>query len=200
MTTDLRDRRRRQTARDIQLAALRLSIRHGYASVTTEAIATEAGISPRTFFNYYNNKQAAIVGEPPVLKAADNEWIVTSDNPLIEDLVTIMTDLLFNDVPERDLIRMIYRLSEASPELAIVFRDSMDQIAQELAALLERRLGPDGRITAQLLGDLAVRAFCEAMMQWGDDEAITTEQIPQLVRNHLRQVRDMLAQGGDRAP
>ena len=135
-----------------------------------------------------------------MLKAADNEWIVTSDNPLIEDLVTIMTDLLFNDVPERDLIRMIYRLSEVSPELAIVFRDSMDQIAQELAGLLERRLGPDGRIAAQLLGDLAVRAFCEAMMQWGDDEAITTEQIPQLVRNHLRQVRDRLAQGGDGAP
>ena len=200
MTTDLRDRRRRQTARDIQLAALRLSIQHGYASVTTEAIATEAGISPRTFFNYYNNKQAAIVGEPPVLRAADNEWIVTSDNPLIEDLVTILTDLLFNDVPERDLIRMIYRLSEASPELAIVFRDSMDQIAQELAGLLQRRFGPDGRITAQLLGALAVRAFCEAMMQWGNDETITTEQIPQLVRNHLRQVRDMLAQGGDRAP
>lgn len=194
MTTDLRDKRRRQTARDIQLAALRLSIRQGYASVTTEAIATEAGTSPRTFFNYYNNKQAAIVGEPPVLRAEDNEWIVTSRNPVIEDLVTIMSDLLFNEVPERDLIRMIRKLSDSSPELAVVFRDSMDQIARVLAGLLERRFGPEGRITAQLLGDLTLRAFCEAVMEWGDDDDISVQQIPQVVRRHLQHVRDLLAQ------
>ncbi|WP_378945550.1 TetR/AcrR family transcriptional regulator [Paracoccus sp. R86501] len=192
MTTDLRDKRRRQTARDIQLAALRLSIRQGYASVTTEAIATEAGTSPRTFFNYYNNKQAAIVGEPPVLKAEGNEWIITSGEPLIEDLVKIMSGLLFNEIPDRDMIRMIRKLSEAAPELTVVFRDSMDQIARVLAGLLEQRLGPDRRITAQLLGDLSLRAFCEAVMEWGQNEAITTDQIPQMVRHHLQQVRDML--------
>ena len=195
MTTDLRDRRRRQTARDIQLAALRLSIRHGYGSVTTEAIATEAGISPRTFFNYYNNKQAAIVGEPPVLSADENLWIVTSQNPLIDDLVVVLTRMLQNDHPDRDLIRMIRTLSESSPELSVVFRDSMDQIGRVLSGLLVERLGPDRRMAAQLLGDLALQALCEAVMAWGEDEAMTADQIPHIVRQQLELVRELLAVG-----
>lgn len=195
MTTDLRDRRRRQTARDIQLAALRLSIRHGYGSVTTEAIATEAGISPRTFFNYYNNKQAAIVGEPPVLSADENLWIVTSQNPLIDDLVVVLTRMLQNDHPDRDLIRMIRTLSESSPELSVVFRDSMDQIGRVLSGLLVGRLGPDRRMAAQLLGDLALQALCEAVMAWGEDEAMTADQISHIVRQQLELVRELLAVG-----
>ncbi|WP_304620449.1 TetR/AcrR family transcriptional regulator [Paracoccus sediminilitoris] len=195
MTTDLRDRRRRQTARDIQLAALRLSIRHGYGSVTTEAIATEAGISPRTFFNYYNNKQAAIVGEPPVLLADENLWIVTSQNPLIDDLVVVLTRMLQKDHPDRDLIRMIRMLSESSPELSVVFRDSMDQIGRVLSGLLVERLGPDRRMAAQLLGDLALQALCEAVMAWGEDEAMTADQIPHIVRQQLELVRELLVVG-----
>ncbi|WP_072295260.1 TetR/AcrR family transcriptional regulator [Paracoccus sp. SM22M-07] len=195
MTTDLRDRRRRQTARDIQLAALRLSIRHGYGSVTTEAIATEAGISPRTFFNYYNNKQAAIVGEPPVLSADENLWIVTSQNPLIDDLVVVLTRMLQKDHPDRDLIRMIRTLSESSPELSVVFRDSMDQIGRVLSGLLVGRLGPDRRMAAQLLGDLALQALCEAVMAWGEDKAMTADQIPHIVRQQLELVRELLAVG-----
>lgn len=195
MTTDLRDRRRRQTARDIQLAALRLSIRHGYGSVTTEAIATEAGISPRTFFNYYNNKQAAIVGEPPVLSADENLWIVTSQNPLIDDLVVVLTRMLQKDHPDRDLIRMIRTLSESSPELSVVFRDSMDQIGRVLSGLLVGRLGPDRRMAAQLLGDLALQALCEAVMAWGEDEAMTADQIPHIVRQQLELVRELLVVG-----
>ena len=195
MTTDLRDRRRRQTARDIQLAALRLSIRHGYGSVTTEAIATEAGISPRTFFNYYNNKQAAIVGEPPVLSADENLWIVTSQNPLIDDLVVVLTRMLQKDHPDRDLIRMIRMLSESSPELSVVFRDSMDQIGRVLSGLLVERLGPDRRMAAQLLGDLALQALCEAVMAWGEDEAMTADQIPHIVRQQLELVRELLVVG-----
>ena len=195
MTTDLRDRRRRQTARDIQLAALRLSIRHGYGSVTTEAIATEAGISPRTFFNYYNNKQAAIVGEPPVLSADENLWIVTSQNPLIDDLVVVLSRMLQKDHPDRDLIRMIRTLSESSPELSVVFRDSMDQIGRVLSGLLVERLGPDRRMAAQLLGDLALQALCEAVMAWGEDEAMTADQIPHIVRQQLELVRELLVVG-----
>ena len=63
--TTLRDRRRIQTAREIQRTALSLALRQGYDSVTTEMIAAEAGISQRTFFNYYLNKNAAIIGTAP---------------------------------------------------------------------------------------------------------------------------------------
>jgi AcrR family transcriptional regulator len=193
MNTDLRDRRRRQTARDIQLAALWLATRHGYGAITTEAIAAEAGISPRTFFNYYNNKQAAIIGQPPTLNAADNAWIITSDQPLIDDLLTVLTHLLEKDQPDRELIRMIKHLSDCIPELFAIFRDSMDQIASVLGGLLMERLGQDQHLAAQLLADMSVQAFCAAVMQWAVDDTMTEAEIPPLVRTQLTQVRSLLS-------
>ncbi|RJE81526.1 TetR/AcrR family transcriptional regulator [Paracoccus sp. JM45] len=192
MNTDLRDKRRRQTARDIQLAALWLATRHGYGAITTEAIATEAGVSPRTFFNYYNNKQAAIIGQPTLLNAADNAWIITSDQPLIDDLLKVLTHLLENDQPDRELIRMIKHLSDCCPELFAIFRDSMDQIASVLGGLLVERLGSTHHLAAQLLADMAVEAFCAAVMQWAVDDTMTEAEIPELVRSQLTQVRDYL--------
>jgi len=192
MNTDLRDRRRRQTARDIQLAALWLATRHGYGTITTEAIAAEAGISPRTFFNYYNNKQAAIIGQPPKLNPAENAWIITSQEPLLEDLATLLTHLLEQNQPDRELIRMIKQLSDCIPELFAIFRDSMDQIASVLGGLLIERLGAEKQLAAQLLADMSVQAFCAAVMQWAVEDDMTEEQILVLVRTQLTQVRDLL--------
>ena len=56
MTSNLRDRRRQQTAREIQLAALRLSIRSGYAAVTAVPASRRRGEgieSARTFYSCY---------------------------------------------------------------------------------------------------------------------------------------------------
>ncbi len=65
MTLSLRERRRQQTARDIQLATLDLAVKKGLENVTTEEIAATTGISTRTFFNYYTNKETAAVGARP---------------------------------------------------------------------------------------------------------------------------------------
>jgi len=52
----LRERKRRQTARRITEAALRLFIANGYEATTLDAIAAEADISRRTFFYYFKSK------------------------------------------------------------------------------------------------------------------------------------------------
>ncbi|MGO9925535.1 MAG: TetR family transcriptional regulator, partial [Mycobacterium sp.] len=56
----LRERRRRQTSADIRDAAVRLARERGFDRVTIEDIGVAAGISPRTFFNYFPNKESAI--------------------------------------------------------------------------------------------------------------------------------------------
>jgi AcrR family transcriptional regulator len=58
---NLRDRRRQETRIDISWAAIQLTVEHGLPNVTTEDIAREAGVSPRTVNNYFSSKAEAIV-------------------------------------------------------------------------------------------------------------------------------------------
>jgi AcrR family transcriptional regulator len=53
----LRDRQRAQIRAEIRRAAFRLFIERGYDAVTTEEIASAAGVSPRTFFRHVPTKE-----------------------------------------------------------------------------------------------------------------------------------------------
>jgi AcrR family transcriptional regulator len=60
--TGLRERKKAATRLAIERAAVQIASREGYEAATAEAIAAKAGVSPRTFFNYFPNKDIAIVG------------------------------------------------------------------------------------------------------------------------------------------
>lgn len=59
----LRERRRRETARDVSDAAIELFERKGVHGTTVDDIAQAAGISQRTFFRYYATKEHALFVE-----------------------------------------------------------------------------------------------------------------------------------------
>ncbi|WP_310777025.1 TetR/AcrR family transcriptional regulator [Mycobacterium sp. Z3061] len=59
---NLRDRQRAQIRADIRRAAFRLFVERGYDTVTTEEIATAAGVSPRTFFRHVPTKEELLLG------------------------------------------------------------------------------------------------------------------------------------------
>ena len=82
----LRERRREQTWRALHEAALKRVREHGMRGPTVEEIAREAGVSPRTFFNYFPSKEDAVLGlrEPVV-----SEEILETDR-LHEDENTII--------------------------------------------------------------------------------------------------------------
>jgi AcrR family transcriptional regulator len=57
----LRERKKRATRAALSWAAIRLSVERGYANVRVEDIAEAAGVSTRTFNNYFGSKAEAVV-------------------------------------------------------------------------------------------------------------------------------------------
>ncbi|GIE96655.1 TetR/AcrR family transcriptional regulator [Paractinoplanes rishiriensis] len=57
----LRERKKAATRQALHDAAVRLAIEHGPDRITVEAIADEAGVSRRTFSNYFGSKEEALM-------------------------------------------------------------------------------------------------------------------------------------------
>ena len=57
--------RRRSTTRQIARCARRLAAEHGVDGFTMEQLATDAGVSRRTLFNYFPGKVDAVLGPMP---------------------------------------------------------------------------------------------------------------------------------------
>ncbi len=57
----LRERKKRATRAALAEAAVRLAAEHGADQVTVEAISAAAGVSVRTFFNYFDSRDDAFV-------------------------------------------------------------------------------------------------------------------------------------------
>ena len=67
----IREQKRRETLQRIRDEAARLVGAHGYDNVTVDDICLAAGISRRTFFNYVDSKDEAILGSFPFAFSED---------------------------------------------------------------------------------------------------------------------------------
>ncbi len=74
--TSLRERKKLATRRSLRRHALDLVAQRGFVHVTVEDIAEAADVSPRTFFNYFPSKEAALFGADPDRVAALREGVL----------------------------------------------------------------------------------------------------------------------------
>ena len=88
----LRERKKLATRRQLRRAALELVGERGLANVTVEDIAEAADVSPRTFFNYFPSKEAALFGGEPDRAAALRDRVarLAPGAPAVEVLRTVM--------------------------------------------------------------------------------------------------------------
>ena len=57
----MRERKKLATREALSAAALRLALEHGPQNVRVDDIAEAAGVSPRTYNNYFSSREQAIV-------------------------------------------------------------------------------------------------------------------------------------------
>ena len=162
--------RRYRTAKKIQATAIQLAVRDGLANVTTEAIAKEAGISTRTFFNYYPYKEAAMMGPPPDYPADASEQFVNGQGTMIEDLDRLITVHLTRFLDERELLAHILALSNTDPKLDALRNSTILSRRAQMRDLLRRRC-PDAKpAQIEILAAAIVAATNAATKDWASGE------------------------------
>lgn len=196
MTSTLRARRRRQTAHEIQLSALRLSARNRYASITTDLISAEAGISPRTFFNYYQNKQAAIFGELPDLMCSCANPPHSSGRSFIADLTHFVCAMLDQKRLDRDIVCMIEQVCHDTPALKAVLHSILSNAGELIGRLFKGPLGSKHQYEAILIGQVTMGALWHSICQWASDETMTSAHMTLLVERTLRNTGILLSSLG----
>jgi AcrR family transcriptional regulator len=145
----LRERKRAATRAAITAAARALTAERGLNGYTVEEVCEHAGISRRTFFNYFPAKEDAVIGHADDDMPADilQEFIDGgASSPPGE-----MSSTLF-----RDLVRLSLRLSEDMEASEEETRQLIAVVKKEPQLIL-RLIGVTERREAQFARDVALR-------------------------------------------
>jgi AcrR family transcriptional regulator len=135
----LRERNRRRTASDLEQAALRLFIERGYDAVTIDDIASEAGVSRRTYFRYFATKEDALFSDQPERLVELRQALAArpADEPVLKAVREALLSMAggYEDGKEYLLRRVtIMRGTPALVERALVYQRSWEDALSELVA------------------------------------------------------------------
>ncbi len=171
----LRERKKRQTWRDIRAAANRLLSEHDYASVSIDMIAAEANVSRATFFNYFASKDAVVFDADPDELSAYRSLLDARphDEPTWTSLRHILVETV-TSVAEQVVVQ--HHLLQRNPALASGGRTFGDQFRHTLIEWATQRAIAAGstEFSAALLVAAADAAATTAYRFWDPDTGAQT--------------------------
>jgi AcrR family transcriptional regulator len=176
----LRDRKRAQTRIRIETAAVDLVLRDGLEATTVDAISERADISPRTFFNYFESKDAAVLGMRP--RQADEEVMaeqlaIAGDLDLVVAVVRlVMATMGVAEIVDAGLHRRRLEIMRRHPEIVggqfAQLNARKDRLAGHVAQMLSRRspreddTGPGTQAQGGIVLALCASAVHSAVLDW----------------------------------
>jgi AcrR family transcriptional regulator len=173
----LRERKKLATRRLLRRAALDLVAARGLSNVTVEDIAEAAEVSPRTFFNYFPTKEAALFGGDPDQAAELRERVAhgQSGKSSLDVLRTVMTEHAEEIADElralggdpADWLRRM-KVARTDPHVRAGHAAQMAMIERAIAEGLAARLGTDQETDPYpgVLAAAAVGVFRASMAFW----------------------------------
>ena len=163
----LRERKKLATRAALAQAAWRLTIERGYAYTRIEDIAAAAGVSARTFSNYFSSKEEALLSvgadRGARMVAALRAWPDGAD--LWEALADAVSGQFAGD---GEVAQADARLIRFPPELAAAQRRLHASIEAALAAAIADRTGTDAErdLYPRLVASVVVSATQTAFDHW----------------------------------
>jgi AcrR family transcriptional regulator len=162
----LRDRKKQATRTALREAALRLALERGPASVRVDDIAAAAGVSPRTYNNYFSSREQAIVAAVSAEREARVAAAVAA-RPAVVPLADAVTEAVvqqYADPGSHDARGLL--LITASPALRDAFLGAAAGIEHPLAAVIAGRAVGTGQLGARVLAASVAAAVRVALGQW----------------------------------
>jgi AcrR family transcriptional regulator len=168
---------KRATERALREAALRLVSERGYEATSTDDIARAAGVSPRTFFNYFPTKDAVVFLPEdllPALVAANLRARPSGEDPVASMAAAVMqTFVQMNDLvgPEAaTFMRVQLRLVFTEPEVRrITFERRMKIEDAAWRTLQERGVAAEDLAARATVATVSALTFLGLMM-WAASE------------------------------
>jgi AcrR family transcriptional regulator len=165
----LRERKKTATRQALHEAALRLAIEHGADRITVEAIADAAGVSRRTFSNYFANKEEALLyGDLQRIRALVD---MVRARPATESPWTALTraaEEFYEQVGELDPAGVARgRLVRTQPTLIAAQVQTFATLERELAAEVAARTEQTA-VRTQLTAAVFLAAMRVSLNVWLD--------------------------------
>lgn len=164
-----RQAHKQRTELALQKAALELFAKNGYDTTTTDEIAEQAGVSPRTFFRYFPTKESVLfAGEYGWFQSFTELFLAQPDS--LTD-VEAVRDTLVALAPQLSKIRrallLLERAVASSPMLRGGVHDRHEEDVATLADAIARRRGlASADEPALLLASICLVVYRRSITQW----------------------------------
>ncbi|MFB6773935.1 TetR/AcrR family transcriptional regulator [Streptomyces sp. NPDC056337] len=162
----LRERKKQATREALREAALRLAVERGPDQVRVEDIAEAAGVSPRTYNNYFASREQAIVSAVTAEREARIAAAVAArpGGVRLADAVTDAVVEQYTNTGEREQEALLLITTQTA--LRDAFLDATAGIETPLAAVIGERLDDAEAHTARVLAASVAAAVRIALEGW----------------------------------
>lgn len=181
LASGLRERKKLDTWNALRAAALELIAARGYEAVTIDDIAAAADVSRRTFFNYFDSKEAVFFDPDPAEPAL---WAtIANGRPAGEAIWESLLQFFLGYLSAHcTTLPNEKRVISASPTLARRSRATNEQFRTFLTAWVVNRIASDGdhRFDAAVLTNAALAVLNVAFTAWDPDSG--ADELERLIR------------------
>jgi len=181
----LRERKRLATRRAIQFAVLTLARERGIEKVTIEDISRVANVSPRTFFNYFPSKDAALVGDAPGLASPEDIDAFVHGGPggdTLDQLALLLAASLRHSEADREIHQLRRAVMKENAYLFGMRMATLRDFEDQMHDIVGRRLvadNPDLAVSPAVLHErallftlVAVAVIRHAWRCWADGDGV----------------------------
>ncbi len=179
----LRERKRLETRTALEEAAVTVVLRDGFEHATVDAMCAEANVSPRTFFNYFESKEDAIlcVYDEKIDDARLTAHVRNSlTNDLIESVVALVVSLMGPAATGRSHQKSRIEIIKKNPHLLSRHAAQITRMNEHLVKGIRLLLSADSRFSsdsaaeqeeeAELLLAVSGGALRIAVREWIADD------------------------------